>query len=156
AILHEDNLVLRPESGIVKAGVTHVAEIEELNRPGVGFRRERKLHNGAETAEVTPDLRAVVRITGFSEKELGEIAARMKLSIFRPLKGSRSRSLRSGIGVEGTKAVHGSVVNRDPVGPESQAIRVQVADVLAGNVRIRLARVKRNRVSGPPDHLQRL
>src|SRR5262245_9687544 len=45
AVLHKHHLILRPESSIVEARMSHVAQIKEFDCPGIGTRRKRQLHD---------------------------------------------------------------------------------------------------------------
>src|SRR5215470_16180717 len=114
AVLDEHDLVLGPEGSVVKAGMTGVAEVEELDRTGVGVGGGGQLHDGTEATKITTDLGAIIGVAGFIKEELGEVRAGMELPIFGTLEGGCEARLRGGICVEGSKAACGSIVNRNP------------------------------------------
>src|SRR5262249_46925385 len=92
----------------------------------IRIRREREFHDRAETAKVAPDLRSIVRVSGFVEKELRKIATGVELSVLRTFEWRCARGLSRGIGVEWSESVHRRVMKRYPVRSEHEVVRVQI------------------------------
>src|SRR5262249_51643209 len=126
-IFHEDDMVRIPEAAVVESAVSDVAEIEERERTAVAG--EFQTEDGAKSAK-SGGFGKGVGIAGRVKDEFGEVRTGPELPVFRTFERSATSSFSECIGAEWCKAIHGRVMDRDPIGLESQTVCMKVFLVL--------------------------